>query len=270
FQPKNGRKWNFLRQNGEFSLCSLRVLVLAGFPGAGMSEMMARIDLMPLEAMYLFRFLTLVFFQPKNGRKWNFLRKNEEFSLWSLRVLVLAGFQHAGMSEMMARIDLMPLEAMYLFRFLTLVFFQPKNGRKWNFLRQNGEFSLCSLRVLVLAGFPGAGMSEMMARIDLMPLEAMYLFRFLTLVFFQPKNGRKWNFLRKNEEFSLWSLRVLVLAGFQHAGMSEMMARIDLMPLEAMYLFRFLTLVFFQPKNGRKWNFLRQNGEFSLCSLRVL
>jgi uncharacterized protein YbdZ (MbtH family) len=179
-----------------------------------MSEMMARIDLMPLEAMYVFRFLTLVFFQQKNGRKSNFLRKNEEFSLWSLRVLILAGCQLARTSEMMARIDLMPLEAMYLFRFLTLVFFQPKHGRKWNFPRKNEEFSLWSLRVLVLAGFQHAGMSEMMARIDLMPWEAIYLFRFLTLVFFQTKNGRKWNFLRKNEKFSLWSLRVLVLAGF--------------------------------------------------------
>ena len=76
-------------------------------------------------------------------------------------------------------------------------------------MEKQGIF-IVEFRVLLSAGLQGAVMSKMMGGIDGMLLEAMFPNRFPTVVLFQPKNGRKGNFLWKNREFSLWSLRVLV------------------------------------------------------------
>ena len=147
-------------------------------------KMIGRIDRMLLEAMILIGFPTLVFFQPKIGRKGNFLWKNREFSLWSLRVLVSAGLQAAVVCKMIGRIDRMVLEAMILIGFPTLVLFQQKNGRKGNFLWKNREFSLWSLRYFLSRGVQGAAMSKMMGRTDLLLFEAMLIQRFPTVGLF--------------------------------------------------------------------------------------
>jgi len=150
---------------------------------------------MPFETMFPNRFPTVGLFLPKNGRKGNFLRKNREFSLWSLHVLVSPGVEDAVMSKMMGRTDLMLLEAKFPNRFATVGLFEPKNGRKWNFLMKNRELSLWCLHVLVLPGAQGAVMSKMMGRINLALFEAMFPNSFQTVGLFQRKNGRKGNFL---------------------------------------------------------------------------
>jgi len=68
--------------------------------------------------------------QPQNGKKGNFLWKNREFSLWSLRVLVSPGVQGVEMSKMMGRTDLMLLEAMFHDKFPAIRLFLPKKAGK--------------------------------------------------------------------------------------------------------------------------------------------
>jgi len=207
-QPKNGWKGNILWKNREFSLWSLLVLVSPGVQGAVMSKMMGRTYLMLLEAMYPNRFPTVGLFHPKHGWKGNFLWKSREFSLWSLLVLFWLDVQGAVMSKMMGQIDLMLLEAMYPNRFPTVGLFHPKNGWKGNFVWKKRKFSLRSLLVHVSPGVQGAVLSKIMGRTDLMPLEAMHPNRFSNVGLFLSKNSRKGNFLGKNRESSLWSLRL--------------------------------------------------------------
>jgi len=114
-QAFSAKKWpesEFSIENREFSLCSPRVLVSSSVRGAVMSKMMGRTDLMLLEAIFLNKFPTVGPFQPKKCWKCNFLWKNREFSLWSLRVLLSPGVQGAPKSKMMGATDLMLLEAM--------------------------------------------------------------------------------------------------------------------------------------------------------------
>jgi len=141
----SAKKWpesEFSMENGELSLWSLRLLVSPDVKGAVLSNIMGRADLMLLEAMYPNRFPIVGLFQPKNGRKGNFLWKNREFPLWSLRVPVSPGVQGAAISKILGRTDLMLLEAMYPNRFSTIGLFQPKNGQKRNFLWKTREFFL--------------------------------------------------------------------------------------------------------------------------------
>jgi len=56
-----------------------------------MSKMMGQTDLIFLKAMYTNKFPNVGLLQPKNGWKGNFLWKNRELSLWSLRVHVSPG-----------------------------------------------------------------------------------------------------------------------------------------------------------------------------------
>jgi len=78
-----------------------------------------------------------------------------------------------------------------------------------------------------------------------MLLEAMFPNRFPTVGLFQPKKGRKGNFLWKNKEVSQWSLRFLISPGVQGAVMSKKMRRTDVKLLEAMFPNRFKTVGLF-------------------------
>jgi len=113
----------------------------------------------------------------------------------------------------MGRTDLFLLEATFFNRFPTIGLFDSKNGRKGNFLRKIKKLSLWSLHVLFSLVVQGAMMSKMMGRFDLMLFKAMFPNSFPTAGLFDPKNGRNGNFLRKNKEFSLFGLDVLVSPG---------------------------------------------------------